>query len=125
VDAEDEIVKAVRPDFPGEIGERTLVGVVVVDASAVAGFRICVDQLAAIVVDAEKIERGFAKFHVAGFDAHHFERSFTEEGFGVFALERGMNEPDIAEGVGAVGSLFVGVAGSGGLAIAMLKAVPT
>ena len=34
-DAENEVVEAVGPDFPGEIGERTFVGVGIVDAGSV------------------------------------------------------------------------------------------
>ena len=44
------------------------------------------DELAAIVVDAEKIEWGAAKFHVAGFDAHEVERIITGESLRIFAM---------------------------------------
>src|SRR5207253_7654132 len=61
-DAHQEIVEAVRPDFPCEIGERAVMGVEIVHAGGVfAGTgRNGGDELAAIVVDAEKIEWGAA-----------------------------------------------------------------
>jgi hypothetical protein len=58
-DAHQKIVEAVRPDFPCEIGKRAVVGVEIVHACGVfAGTgRNGGNELAAIVVDAEKIER--------------------------------------------------------------------
>ena len=53
-------MKAVRPDFPREICERPFMGVEIVDAGSVfaSARRNGGDELAAVVVDAEKIERG-------------------------------------------------------------------
>ncbi len=111
-DAEDEIVEAVRPDFPGEIGERAFASVEI--ANADGGFararRNRGDKLAAVVVDAQKIEWSAAEFHVAGFDAHEVERIIAREGFGIFAVKSRVDEPDVAERVGTVGSPSIGFA---------------
>ena len=118
-DAENEIVEAVRPNLPGEIGERAFVGIGIIDAGSVfahAG-RNGGDKLAAVVVDAEKIERGAAELHVAGLDGHEIERIVARKGFGVFAVKSGVDEPDVAERVGAIGGQAIGVACGGGLAI--------
>jgi len=66
--------------------------------------------LAAVIVDAEKIEGSAAELHVAGLDAHELERIFAGEGFGIFAAESGVDEPDVADGVGAVGGLAIRIA---------------
>src|SRR5712664_1152961 len=42
---------------------------------------------------------------------------FARKRLGVFAVKRGMNEPDVAEGVRAVGCVAIGVARSGRLAV--------
>src|SRR5262249_46747695 len=72
---------------------------------------------AAIVIDAEKIELGFAELHVARLDPHHVEGSFLHKGFRIRAFERWFDEPDIAKCVSAVRGGFVFGAGSGWFAI--------
>jgi hypothetical protein len=93
-----------------------LVGAIEIGAAVLGDFERCGrnggDELAAVVVDAEKIERGAAEFHVAGFDAHEVERIVTRKSFRIFAVESWMNKPNVAERVGAIG-----VALGGGLAV--------
>src|SRR5260370_20602763 len=117
--AEDEIVEPIGPDFPGEIGERAFVGIEIVDSGGVfarAG-RNGGDKLPTIIVDTEKIERSAAELQVAGLDAHELERIVAGECFGIFAAKGGMDEPNVAESMGAVGGLAIGVALGGGLAV--------
>ena len=73
--------------------------------------------MTAIVVDAHEVERSADELHVAGLNAHQFERIFAGEGFGVLAVEGGVEEPDVSDGVSATGGEAVGFGGSGGLAI--------
>ena len=64
-----------------------------------------------------KSSGGAAEFHVAGFDAHKIERIVARESLRIFAVESGVDEPDVAERVGAIGGLAIGIACGGGLAI--------
>jgi len=95
------------------------VGIEIVDAGCVfaRAWRNGGDKLAAVIVDAQKIERSAADLHVAGLDAHEVERIFAGEGFGIFAVESGVDEPDVAKSVRAIGSLAIGISRGGGLAV--------
>ena len=108
-DAHQQLVEAGGPDFPGEIGQRAFMRVKIVHPGGGFAFarRNRRNQLAAIVIDPEKIERRAALLQISGLHSHHLQWIRSGKGRGVIAPQGRLNEPHIAERVRAVRSLAV------------------
>src|ERR1051325_9836664 len=75
------------------------------------------NKLAAVVINAEEVERRAAQLDVARLHSHQLDRIGTNKGSGIFSLHRRLNEPHVPERMRAVGGLAVLFRIGGGLAV--------